>query len=374
VRTSFNRPLYMKFLLLSLITLGSTLEAAEVTVRLDNPPSNGNIVFMFFDSADSFSDFRDPERVVKQPLDAREIYRIPNLSSREYALLVYYDENNNDRLDRNFIGIPKEPLWFSNRYEPKGPPSYNRAVFFLAEGESRHFDVKLRRLLGKRGRIGAGIGVIAQTSPYRDYDGGVYRTIPAIVYNGERFQIYGPNAQMSLAGSGKLRLAATGRYRIGAYEEDGSDFLSGMGDRKSTLMAGMALTAELPKGVDLSMSYSHDVLGEIGGGEMGITLDRSFPVGPCRLSPKVGLHWLSSKLADHDFGVPPSKATPNRPAYSLGSAISGEIGLGFFMEITQDWLVVLNMTLELLDRDVVDSPIVSEDYRLQGFSAISYVF
>ena len=177
-----------------------------------------------------------------------------------------------------------------------------------------------------------------------------------------------------LLGSGQLRLAATGRYRIGAYEEDGSDFLSGMGDRKSTLMAGMALTAELPKGVDLSVSYSHDVLGEIGGGEMGITLERSFPVGPCRLSPKVGLHWLSSKLADHDFGVPPSKATPNRPAYSLDSAISGEIGLGFFIEITQDWLVVLNITLELLDRDVVGSPIVSEDYRVQGFSAISYVF
>ncbi|MBW2513530.1 MAG: DUF2141 domain-containing protein, partial [Deltaproteobacteria bacterium] len=35
-----------------------------------------------------------------------------NIPPGKYALLVFLDENNNDRLDKNFIGIPNEPLGF----------------------------------------------------------------------------------------------------------------------------------------------------------------------------------------------------------------------------------------------------------------------
>ena len=334
----------------------------------------GSVAFVLFASANSFGDLRDPVSEVRQPLDGRETYRIKDVAPGTYALLVYYDENNNDRLDRNFIGIPKEPIGFSNRYEPKGPPGFDRAAFVLAKGESRHFDVKLRRLLGKRGRVGAGLGVIAQTSPYRDYDGGVYKVVPALVYNGERLQLYGPFVRFGLVGGGKLRLAATGQYRIRAYEEDGSAFLAGMGDRKDTVMAGVSFMAELPQGLDLSMDYRHDILGEIGGGEVSMSLGKSFQIGPLRFTPRIGSHWLNSKLTDHDFGVRPSEARPDRPAYSPDSAISVEAGVGIFWEITRDWLLVLSMNVEFLDSEVKHSPIVSEDYVMNGFAAISYVF
>ncbi|MCP4409631.1 MAG: DUF2141 domain-containing protein [Gammaproteobacteria bacterium] len=117
-------------LLLSLFLLkwGVVASAAELTVRLDNPPATGTVAFLLFDSANAFADLRDPAKAVKQPLDGRKIYRIENVPHGEYALLVYYDENGNDRIDKNFIDIPNEPLGFSNRYEPKGPPSYSRRI------------------------------------------------------------------------------------------------------------------------------------------------------------------------------------------------------------------------------------------------------
>jgi outer membrane protein len=365
-----------RILLLSLFLLiwNAVATAAELTISLDNPPATGIVAFVLFDSANTFGDLRDPAKVVRQPVDGRMVYRIENLPQGEYALMVYYDENDNDRIDKNFIGIPKEPLGFSNRYEPKGPPSYSRAVFVLEEGESRHFDVKLYRPLGKRGRLGIGVGVIARSSPYRDYNGGVYQVIPAITYGGERLQIYGPNIQIGLAGSGKLRLAATGRYRIGVYEQDESDFLMGMGDRKDTFMAGLALQAELPGGVDLSASYEHDVLGMIGGGEARLEFDKSFQFGVFRFSPQISLNWLSSKLSNHDFGVPEGKATVDRPAYALDDVISVETGLGMSIEITRDWLVIVNAGVELLDKQVTDSPIVEKDYVVKGFAAINYIF
>ena len=362
------------FLIVALVFIESQSLAAELSVRLENPPPGGNVQFVLFDSANTFGDLRDPVKVVKLPLDGRERYRVTDVPPGEYALLVYFDENNNDRLDRNFIGIPKEPLGFANRYQPKGPPSYQRAAFILRKGESRTIDVELRRPLGKRGRLGVGLGVIAQTSPYRDVTGGVYRAIPAVVYTGERLQIYGPRIQIGLAGNENLRLAATGRYRFGTYEENESDFLRGMGDRKDTFMAGLALNVELPGGVNLSTGYAHDTLGKIGGGEGNIKIDKSFQMGVFRFSPQIGLNWLSSKVANNDFGVPTRKATPDRPAYELDSIVNVESGVGMFIEITRDWLVILNTSIEFFDKDVIDSPIVSEEYIVKGLAVINYVF
>ncbi|MFC1665173.1 MipA/OmpV family protein [Pseudomonadota bacterium] len=348
--------------------------AGELTVSIDNPPPKGTVALVLFDSANAFGDLRDPAKVVKHPLDGRQVYRVRDIPPGEYALLVYYDENNNDRIDKNFIGIPKEPLGFSNRYQPKGPPSYSRAAFVLGQGETRHFDVKLYRPLGKRGRLGVGLGIIGRSSPYRDYNGNVSQVIPAISYSGERLQIYGPNIQFGLAGSGKLRLAATGTYRLGVYEEDQSDFLTGMGDREDTFMAGLAIQAELPGGFDLATIYEHDVLNEIGGGTARLELSKSFQLGVFRFSPKTSINWLSSELSNHDYGVPVDKATASRPAYELGDTFSVEAGLGMFIEITRDWLFIMNAGIEYLDDEVTNSPIVSEDYVVKGFAAINYVF
>ncbi len=369
-----NKTLFMVLWSVFILGWSMAVSAAGLTVRLDNPPPAGPVVFVLFDSANAFGDFRDPVKIFRRPLDGRDLYKIENILPGEYALLVYHDENNNERIDKNFIGIPKEPLGFSNRYQPKGPPSYSRAVFVLEDGMTRHFDVKLKRPLGKRGRIGVGVGVIARSSPFRDYNGGVYQVIPAITYTGERVLIFGPNVKLGLFGSGKLRLAATASYRIGVYEENESDFLKGMDDRESTLMAGVAIQSELPGGVDLSASYEHDVLDRIGGGAAKLEIGKSFQYSVFRFSPDISLNWLSSTLSNHDFGIPASKALPERPAYDLDDTVSVEGGMGVFIEITKDWLVIVRSSVELLDDKVTDSPIVSENYVIKGFGAINYVF
>ena len=353
---------------------GSYLFAADITVRIDNPPASGSVALVLFNSANTFGDLRDPFRVDIHPLDGRDEYLIEDVEAGEYALMVYYDENGNGRMDKNFIGIPKEPLGFSNRYRPKAPPAYERAAFKLGEGESRSFDVELYLPLGKFGRIGVGVGVIFRSSPYRGYNGAVSQVIPAITYNGDRLQIFGPQFALGLAGSGKLRLAATGRYRIGVYDEGDSDFLQGMGDREDTFMAGLAIQANLPGGLDMSASYEHDVLDNIGGGEARLEFGKSLQLGVFRFFPAIAFNWTSTELSNHDFGVSDSQATAERPAYYLDDVYSVEAGLGVFIEITRDWLVIINVATESLSDDVTASPIVSEDYVIKGFAAVNYVF
>jgi uncharacterized protein (DUF2141 family) len=48
----------------------------------------------------------------------------------EYAIAVYQDENSSGKIDKNFIGIPKEGYCFSNNIKPKTKaPSYKDCKF-----------------------------------------------------------------------------------------------------------------------------------------------------------------------------------------------------------------------------------------------------
>ncbi len=151
----------------ALMTLSILVRAADVSVRLQDPPKEGTIALALFNNANAFGDLRNPAYLQTFPLDGRETYQMDDIPAGEYALLAYYDENDNLKIDKNFIGIPVEPLAFSNDYQPKGPPSFSRAAFQLTDLEPREFSVRLYRPLGERGQWGVGIGAIGRSSPYR---------------------------------------------------------------------------------------------------------------------------------------------------------------------------------------------------------------
>jgi outer membrane protein len=371
---SWKMAAFLASLLMALGAGGGEIHAADIIVNLEQAPQGGKVVLLLFDSANAFGDFRDPVRSEPFEADGRTSFLLAEVPAGDYALLVHHDTNGNGVIDKNFIGIPTEPIAFSNGYRPKGPPSYQRARFTVGSSDDVEMDLELFQALGRRGRVGVGLGVIGRSSPYREYSGGVYQVIPAITYNGDRFQFLGPNLQVGVVGSGMLRLAAILSYRIGVYEEKDSLFLDGLGDRESTAMAGLAMEFELPRGIDLSLRYEHDILDRIGGGGARLGLDKAFSLGVVRIMPEVGVNWLSSDLSNHDFGVPPAAATLDRPAYELDDTISFEIGLASLIEISRDWLIVMNLAVERFDDEVTNSPIVVEDQVVKGFFALNYVF
>ena len=61
----------------------------------------------------------------------------------EYAISVHHDDNDNGKMDTNFIGIPKEPTGLSNGAVPKfGPPKYKDAAFRVGN-EGLEMPIKL---------------------------------------------------------------------------------------------------------------------------------------------------------------------------------------------------------------------------------------
>ena len=67
-----------------------------------------------------------------------------DLPSDDYAVAVFQDLNNNQILDTNFFGIPKEPYGFSGGNPTMGAPDFDEAKFSLAEDDEQSIKVELK--------------------------------------------------------------------------------------------------------------------------------------------------------------------------------------------------------------------------------------
>jgi uncharacterized protein (DUF2141 family) len=66
------------------------------------------------------------------------------LEPGKYALAVFHDLNSNGELDKNFVGIPKEPYGFSKDFRPKfSAPSFEDCVFEVTGENAQQLAVKL---------------------------------------------------------------------------------------------------------------------------------------------------------------------------------------------------------------------------------------
>ncbi|MBN1250670.1 MAG: DUF2141 domain-containing protein, partial [Bacteroidales bacterium] len=58
------------------------------------------------------------------------VFIINNLKSGKYSIIYFHDENENEKLDTNWLGIPREGYGFSNNASSKfGPPPIKDRLF-----------------------------------------------------------------------------------------------------------------------------------------------------------------------------------------------------------------------------------------------------
>jgi len=79
--------------------------------------------------------------------DAGALNSIKVGCARTVAVSVFHDENGNGKLDRNFIGMPKEGVGASNdAVGTLGPPKFDDARFSY-KGGAQSLTIHLRYLL-----------------------------------------------------------------------------------------------------------------------------------------------------------------------------------------------------------------------------------
>jgi len=104
----------------------------KLTVHVDNVKTSlGNIHIAVYNDSKGFLKFDHVLRSCStQALDGITVLTLNDLPSGTYAIAAFHDENINEKLDTNFIGIPKEQVGFSNsKMKTFGPPSFKECSF-----------------------------------------------------------------------------------------------------------------------------------------------------------------------------------------------------------------------------------------------------
>jgi uncharacterized protein (DUF2141 family) len=99
--------------------------------------SKGNLGTVLFTSAQGWPDdmskaFRfGPAPIAEGQRQATATWEY--LPPGDYGVAVIHDENSNARLDKNFLGIPKEGFGFANNPRARfGPAAFNEALVHVS--------------------------------------------------------------------------------------------------------------------------------------------------------------------------------------------------------------------------------------------------
>jgi uncharacterized protein (DUF2141 family) len=111
--------------------------ANELRVEVTGLKSDrGDVIFALYNSAESFTKKAYKTAVLKIDDDRCE-WVLNDLPHGDYAVVIVHDENGNQDMDRNLLGIPKEPYAFSNNVKARfHAPAFDAAKFSVGPGEA----------------------------------------------------------------------------------------------------------------------------------------------------------------------------------------------------------------------------------------------
>lgn len=143
---------YKQLLYLIGILLGMQADlSAQQTLKIfitEVPVVKGQILYSLYKQERGFPNDSDQAfRRGSIPVNAQQLtLMIPDIPPGFYALSLVHDENGNNRLDKNKMGIPIESFAFSNNsLGAFGPPKFIKARFQVRSDTLNQQTVRLRK-------------------------------------------------------------------------------------------------------------------------------------------------------------------------------------------------------------------------------------
>lgn len=134
--------LTIALILTGIFSTNAQEETFTLTVNITGLNSNkGSLMVGVYNTEDSFLKTRFKGAIIKIK-DKKSLVIFKDIPKGEYAVSFVHDENDNEKMDTNFIGIPKEDFGCSNNATGfMGPPKYEDAKFMLEENKT--IDIKI---------------------------------------------------------------------------------------------------------------------------------------------------------------------------------------------------------------------------------------
>lgn len=110
---------------------------ATLTINLSGMQNtNGKVNMALYNNSSSFNDPNLTYRSLFLNCSGSSMtIFLDSLPAGDYAFGIFHDENNNQQIDQNFLGIPTEGFAFSNNAMGNfGPPTWTQAKFTAHTG------------------------------------------------------------------------------------------------------------------------------------------------------------------------------------------------------------------------------------------------
>jgi len=117
-----------------IILLSQSVNAADLTVKItDIEQGKGHVLVALYQGDENYKTDKNSKASKVKAENKEETVVFKDLADGEYAIKMYQDENDNDQLDFNMMGIPKEGYGFSNNVGMFGAPEYKEAKFTVKD-------------------------------------------------------------------------------------------------------------------------------------------------------------------------------------------------------------------------------------------------
>ncbi|SFZ93901.1 Uncharacterized conserved protein, DUF2141 family [Flaviramulus basaltis] len=104
-----------------------------ITITIENITNNNGHVILSLHTEDTFMKGQGIQMEKSDIVDGKIKVTFKNIEAGTYAIMALHDENDNNRMDFEDNGMPKESYGMSNNPATFGPPQFASAKFDLKE-------------------------------------------------------------------------------------------------------------------------------------------------------------------------------------------------------------------------------------------------
>ena len=135
---------FIFFVISQTVLFAQNNTAQDITVKVNNLNSNnGKVYVSLYNSETSFLDKGFKATFTAVENNSCEV-TFKDVPEGIYAISLFHDENQNNKMDSNFLGIPKEDYGCSNNARGfMGPPKWEDAKFEVKNGQHINQQIKL---------------------------------------------------------------------------------------------------------------------------------------------------------------------------------------------------------------------------------------
>ncbi|MBT8306511.1 MAG: DUF2141 domain-containing protein [Maribacter sp.] len=133
--------LILALVLTNLVATAQEIKGVNISVTIENVLSDDGKIIGALHSTETFLKGPGIMNEVINATKGEVVLTFSGVAPGTYAIMILHDGNNNNRMDYETNGMPKESYATSGSNEPYGPPNFDMAKFEVAD-EDLEFKIR----------------------------------------------------------------------------------------------------------------------------------------------------------------------------------------------------------------------------------------